>query len=84
MLTGKGRMMSVLQSSQWLPISVPPAVIVPVVVAVVYPGVQLGLPVAVGVGVPPPHCPSARMSQLPTRPADSMVIAPLRSLIFAV
>ena len=34
-LTGKGRVMSVVQSSQWLPISVPPGVIVPVVVAVV-------------------------------------------------
>jgi hypothetical protein len=34
-LTGKGRVMSVVQSSQWLPISVPPAVIVPVLAAVV-------------------------------------------------
>ena len=34
-VTGKGRAMSVVQSSQWLPISVPPAVIVPVLVAVV-------------------------------------------------
>ena len=34
-LTGKGRVMSVVQSSQWLPISVPPAVMVPVLVAVV-------------------------------------------------
>ncbi len=34
-LTGKGRVMSVVQSSQWLPTSVPPAVIVPVLVAVV-------------------------------------------------
>jgi hypothetical protein len=34
-LTGNGRVMSVVQSSQWLPISVPPGVIVPVVVAVV-------------------------------------------------
>jgi hypothetical protein len=37
-LTGKGRLMSVLQSSQWLPVSVPPGVIVPVVVVVVYSG----------------------------------------------
>src|SRR6478672_5987771 len=28
-LTGKGRLICVLQSSQWLPISVPPGVIVP-------------------------------------------------------
>jgi len=34
-VTGKGRVTSVLQSSQWLPISVPPAVMVPVVAAVV-------------------------------------------------
>ena len=34
-LTGKGRLTSVLQSSQWLPISVPPAVMVPVAVDVV-------------------------------------------------
>ena len=34
-LTGKGRLMAVVQSSQWLPTSVPPAVIVPVAVAVV-------------------------------------------------
>ena len=45
-------------------------------------GVGVGLGVPVGVG--PPVLPSARMSQLPTRPADSIVIAPLRSLIFAV
>jgi len=49
-LTGKGRLTSVLQSSQWLPISVPPAVIVPVLVAVVYP-VWQGVAVAVAVGV---------------------------------
>src|SRR4029077_15364889 len=49
-LTGKGRVMSVVQSSQWLPISVPPAVIVPVPVAVVYP-VWQGVAVAVAVGV---------------------------------
>ena len=34
-LTGNGRLICVAQSSQWLPISVPPAVIVPAVVAVV-------------------------------------------------
>jgi hypothetical protein len=34
-LIGKGRVMSVVQSSQWLPISVPPGVIVPVPVVVV-------------------------------------------------
>ena len=33
--TGKGRLICVKQSSQWLPISVPPAVIVPVPVVVV-------------------------------------------------
>src|SRR3954462_10255083 len=48
-LTGKGRFTSVVQSSQWLPISLPPAVIVAAVVAVVY-VLQVGLGVGLGVG----------------------------------
>jgi hypothetical protein len=34
-LTGNGKVTCVVQSSQWLPISVPPGVIVPVLVDVV-------------------------------------------------
>src|SRR5678815_4675948 len=85
-LTPKGRTMSVVQSSQWLPISVPPGVIVPVLVVVVYPAahVAVGVGLGVPVGVGPPVLPSARMSQLPTRPASSIGKAPLRSLILAV
>jgi hypothetical protein len=50
-VTGKGRLTTVAQSSQWLPMSVPPAVIVPVTVVVEYPGAQVGDGDAVGVGV---------------------------------